>query len=337
MTEVSDEQAELRDLTPEPGRALDEQHFELTPDGRIAVTGWAVWDDTGSRRTDLVAIDCATGERSTLLSAPGFDFYDPHISPDGTSVLCTRETHQTYEAPADVTLLIVPLPGRGPAGAATQAGSTGTDGAAAAGRSSPEVLLAGLDRWPVSAAWAAEDRCVYFTADDHGRCPIFRTDRDTGAITKITTDDAAYSSLIPSPDGRFLYALRAAVDSPPAAVRIDLATPGAAAAAAGRAGRAAGTPRPADRDRDGGRRRGDPWLARAAGRCVGRRARASPAVGPRRPAGQLEFMVVAVEPVADGGPRLRGAAARPGAVHRVRPRLHRPRSRRSGAAGRIPT
>jgi dipeptidyl aminopeptidase/acylaminoacyl peptidase len=142
-------------------------------------------------------------------------------------VLCTRETHETYEAPGDVTLLIVPLAGSGPAGAADPAGTAGGDGAAAAGRAGAEVLLAGLDRWPVSAAWAAENRCVYFTADDQGRCPVFRADRDTGAITKITTDDAAYSSLIPSPDGRFLYALRAAVDSPPAAVRIDLATPGA--------------------------------------------------------------------------------------------------------------
>ena len=227
LADAGDDQAEPRDLTPEPGRALDEQHFELTPDGRLAVTGWAVWDDAGNRRVALVAIDCATGERSTLLSAPGFDFRDPRISPDGQSVLCTRETHETYDAPGDVTLLIVPLAGSGPAGAADPAGDAGSDGAAATGGAGPEVLLAGLDRWPVSAAWAAENRCVYFTADDRGRCPVFRADRDTGAITKITTDDAAYSSLIPSPDGRFLYALRAAVDSPPAAVRIDLVTPGA--------------------------------------------------------------------------------------------------------------
>ncbi|MDX6389487.1 MAG: hypothetical protein QOJ73_550, partial [Streptosporangiaceae bacterium] len=33
LAEVGDDQAEPQDLTPEPGRALDEQHFELTPDG----------------------------------------------------------------------------------------------------------------------------------------------------------------------------------------------------------------------------------------------------------------------------------------------------------------
>jgi dipeptidyl aminopeptidase/acylaminoacyl peptidase len=205
-----------RDLTPEPGRALDEQHFELTPDGRLAVTGWAVWDDVGNMRGDVVVIDGATGERTALLSAPGFDFRDPHISPDGDWVLCTRETHETYADPGDVTLVIAPL-----------AGSKQPGRAAVAGHAAGRDLLAGFDRWPVTAAWAADNRCVYFTADDGGRCPIFRADIAAGDITKITTDDGAYSSLNPSPDGRFLYALRAAVDSPPAAVRVDLAAPGA--------------------------------------------------------------------------------------------------------------
>ncbi len=206
---------EPRDLTSEPGRALDEQHFELTPDGRLAVTGWTVWDDTGSRRHELAVIDCTTGERGTLLSAPGFDFLAPRISPDGRSVLCIRETHETYQRPGDVTLVIAPLP-KCAAGDATDS----------AGRAVKD-LLAGFDRWPVSAAWAVEDRCIYFAADDGGRCPIFRADTSTGAVTKITTDDGAYSSLSPSPDGRYLYALRAAVNSPPAAVRIDLAAPAA--------------------------------------------------------------------------------------------------------------
>jgi dipeptidyl aminopeptidase/acylaminoacyl peptidase len=210
----ADARPEPRDLTPEPGRALDEEHFELTPDGRLAVTGWAVWDDAGSRRHDLVVIDCATGERAALLSAPGFDFHSPRISPDGRSVLCIREMHETREHPGDVTLVVAALPK-----------SAAGDGAAAAGRPAAEDLLPGFDRWPVTAAWGADSRWVYFAADDGGRCPIFRAGTGRAAVTKITTDDAAYSSLIPSPDGRFLYALRAAVNSPPAAVRIDLAAP----------------------------------------------------------------------------------------------------------------
>src|SRR5689334_1037718 len=34
----------LRDLTPEPGRALDDVSFELTPDGASVITGWWQWD-----------------------------------------------------------------------------------------------------------------------------------------------------------------------------------------------------------------------------------------------------------------------------------------------------
>ncbi len=227
-----------RDLTPEPGRALDEQHFELTPDGRFAVTGWAVWDDAGNSHDDLVVIDCATGERSTLLSAPGFDFGDPHISPDGRSVLCTRETHETYASTVDITLVVVPLGdadqaggagagGEGSAGGAGAGGEGAGRAAGSAGGAGVKELLSGLDRWPVTSAWAADGRSVYFAADDRGRCPVFRVDTGSGHITKLTTDNAAYSSLSPSPDGRYLYALRAAVDSPPAAVRVDLGAPGA--------------------------------------------------------------------------------------------------------------
>ena len=87
-------------------------------------------------------------------------------------------------------------------------------------------MLAGLDRRPLEAAWAPDSASVYFTADDHGRRPIFRADLATGEVTRVTTDNGAYDNLCPAPDGRTLYALRAAIDEPPAPVRIDLAAPG---------------------------------------------------------------------------------------------------------------
>jgi dipeptidyl aminopeptidase/acylaminoacyl peptidase len=52
---------------------------------------------------------------------------------------------------------------------------------------------------------------------------VFRVDVQTAEITQVTGDDGAYTDLNPAPDGRYLYALRSAVDSPPAPVRIDLA------------------------------------------------------------------------------------------------------------------
>jgi len=201
---------EPRDLTAKPGRALDERHFELTPDGRHAVTGWSVYDGSGQRREEVAVIDTRTGERRTLLSADDADFRTPRISPDGTSVLAIRELHETYDRPADITLVVTALDG------------------SADGSAGPAELLGGLDRWPVEAAWAPDCSCVYFTADDRGRCPVFRVDLASGGITRLVADSGAYSQLCPAPDGRFLYALRAAVDSPPAAVRLDVTEPGSA-------------------------------------------------------------------------------------------------------------
>jgi dipeptidyl aminopeptidase/acylaminoacyl peptidase len=200
---------ETRDLTPDPGRALDEQTFEVAPDGSLVVTGWSVLDDTGSVTDEVHVIDAATGKRRVLLAAPGFDFNGPRISPDGRLVACRRESHDTYDTPRDVTLVIAELGGTEP-----DDSPPGTD------------LLGGLDRQPVEAAWAPDSASVYFTADDQGRRPVFRVDRATGEITRLTTDNGAYDNLCPAPDGRYLYALRSAVDEPPTPVRLDVTAGG---------------------------------------------------------------------------------------------------------------
>ena len=192
-----------RDLTPQPGRALDEQSADLAPDGSAAVTGWVVWDSPGHMREELAVIDTATGGRRVLLATPDRDFAEPHISPDGRLVVCTAVTHDSYDRPGEATLLVVPL-----------AGGEAID------------LMAGMDRRPSEAAWAADSAAVYFTADDRGRCPVFRGGLAGEPVTQVTTDNAAYSNLCLSPDGRYLYALRSAVDSPPAPVRLDLSLAG---------------------------------------------------------------------------------------------------------------
>ena len=191
------------ELTPDPGRALDENSFEVTPDGSRVVTGWSVWDEAGNQTDQIDVIDTATGRRRTLLSAPGFDFEAPRISPDGRLVAATRSAHHSYEAPGDVTLVVAPL-----------------DGEAA-----PRDLLDGFDRRPQEIAWAPDSGAVYFTADDRGRRPVYRGDLESGEVTRLT-GEGAYESLCPAPDGRFLYALRSAVDEPPTPVRIDVTAPG---------------------------------------------------------------------------------------------------------------
>jgi dipeptidyl aminopeptidase/acylaminoacyl peptidase len=196
--------AGLRDLTPEPGRALDGQAFELTPDGTSLVTGWWQWEPAGESHSELVMIDVATGKRRVLLSVPEFDFSSPRVSPDGRFITCQRETHTTTERPPDLTLVMLDIDGSG------ASGDSGRD------------LLPGWDRWPQEPAWSHDSLSLYFAADDGGRRPVFRVDVGTGEVTRVTGDDGAYTQLNVAPDGRYLYALRATVATPPTPVRIDL-------------------------------------------------------------------------------------------------------------------
>jgi dipeptidyl aminopeptidase/acylaminoacyl peptidase len=196
---------EPRDLTPDPGRALDEQAFDISPGGELVATGWSVWDETGNRTVEVHVIDTRTGVRRPLLAAPGADFEDPRISPDGRLVACLRATHDSYDAPGDVTLVVAAL-----------------DDSTAADSTPYTDLLHGMDRRPLEVAWAPDSGSVYFTADDQGRRPVFRADLATGEIARLTADDGAYDNLCPAPDGRLLYALRSAVDEPPAPVRLDI-------------------------------------------------------------------------------------------------------------------
>ncbi len=203
------EHAGLRDLTPEPGRALDEQSFALAPDGASVVTGWWQWHPAGQSYSELVLIDVASGKRRVLLSAPDYIFSGPRVSPDGRCIVCQRETQITAERPVEVTLVALDVNG------------LDVNGAGAAGEAGRD-LLPGLDRWPEEPVWAPDSRALYFAADDGGRRPVFRLEVETGGLTRVTGGDGAYTDLHPSPDGRYLYALRTTVDAPPAPVRIDL-------------------------------------------------------------------------------------------------------------------
>jgi len=228
--------AGLRDLTPGPGRALDNQPFELTPDGTGVITGWWHWDPAGESHSELALIDVASGKRRVLLSAPDCDFGGPRVSPDGRFVACLRERHATAAEPVDRALVLAdldgpgapgePRPGEpgpgepGPGGSGPGEPGPGEPRRAGQGRD----LLPGLDRWPQEAAWSHDSAALYFAADDAGRRPVFRVEVATGEVTRVTGDDGAYTDLSPGPDGRYLYALRSAVDAPPAPVRIDLTT-----------------------------------------------------------------------------------------------------------------
>lgn len=196
----------LRDVTPGAGRALDEQHASLTPDGTALVTGWERRRARGDVRTGLVVVDLTTGQRRTLVADEGYDATGPVVSPDGRWVAFRRETVASPDAAPRVDLALVPLAG-----------------------GQVRSLTSGWDRWPEDPVWLPGSDGVLVVADDDGRRPVFRVGLD-GAVTRVTSDDAAFGNVQVAPDGSAAYALRSSYAAPPHPVRIDLTAPAPVAA-----------------------------------------------------------------------------------------------------------
>jgi dipeptidyl aminopeptidase/acylaminoacyl peptidase len=185
------------DLTPEPGRALDEASFAVTPDGTTVITEWRIPDEPGFPRSQLVAIDTSNGSQRVLADEPYVFYGSPAVSRDGASVVCVRVVDSTYDTPPTHGLWLIDL-------------------ASGEGRE----LLADPDSWPGQPQFSADGSAVFFTADEQGHRPIFRIALDTGAVTRVTAD-GHYTNVCVHPDGATLFALRDAVDSPPRPVRLD--------------------------------------------------------------------------------------------------------------------
>ena len=192
---------EPQDVTPQAGHALVEQSAALTPDGSTAITGWWVTAEGAAQRSELAAIDLATGRRRTLLAREGTDFVAPVVAPDGRVIICTAQVQGTIDQEPYTRLWLVPLD-----------------------QTPPRELLPGLDLWPEHPAWSPDSARIYFSADQNGRGPVFVHDVPAGSVEQLTHDDASYTDLAVSPDGSTVYALRSGVDAPPGPVRIDAST-----------------------------------------------------------------------------------------------------------------
>ncbi len=187
---------DLRDLTPTPGRGLDEAELDVSSDGRLVVTTWQV-PDVGGRRLTLQVIDVATGDRRPLFDEPDAEAFGPAVSPDGRRVAAVVETLSTVERPPTFHLVVIDLATGGRTDLPSPGGAP-----------------------PSTPTWTPDGTAVVVTADERGREPVFRIDVATGATTRLTADDAAYADVCASPDGTALYAVRSAIDSAPAVVRL---------------------------------------------------------------------------------------------------------------------
>ncbi|GAA1464569.1 S9 family peptidase [Microbacterium thalassium] len=184
------------DLTPQPGRSVDNAEAALTPDGRTLIAAITQPEERGGRSV-LVAIDTATGERTTLFDEPGFDIGSPVISHDGTVLAFGRAARSTPAGPSDEEVWVSALDGAG------------------ARRIAPA-----WDRWATSLAFAADDTALIATADQDGRGPVFRLPLDGGEPEQLTHDDFTYTHVGVDRAGGGYVALRSSYIAPPHPVRI---------------------------------------------------------------------------------------------------------------------
>ncbi|TJY70117.1 S9 family peptidase [Arthrobacter sp. CAU 1506] len=191
----------LRSITDWAGSALMETGAELSPDGATLVVNVRQPMPRGDARSVLAAVDTGTGERRILLDSADTDYSPGPVSPDNSTVVVVCETVSGPQTVPSVSLGLLPLAG---------------------GELRP--LAADWDRWPHPAAWLPDGSGLLVTADDGGRAPLFHIDAGTGSVRKVTHDDAAYSDVVVSPDGRFAYALRSSYLFPPEPVRIHLSS-----------------------------------------------------------------------------------------------------------------
>jgi len=184
----------VRDLTPTP-EARVREGLAVSPDGGTVAVGWKV-DDAPAASRPSIALISAAGER-TLVEEPDRGFVEPAFAPDGSRLACVREDLGDWDACPHRTIELVEL-------------ATGER----------RDLLPGTALWPSAPVFSPSGDTLFFVADEAGHAPVFKLDLGTGTLTRLTRS-GAYTAVVVSPDGGSVYALRSAVDAPPAPVRID--------------------------------------------------------------------------------------------------------------------
>ncbi|PEG37451.1 S9 family peptidase [Mycolicibacterium agri] len=191
-----DDTSRPNDLTPQPEAALRETDYDVSADGRFVVTSWQRPGRGAARRSVLVRIDLADGTHTVIADDPDADLWSPAIAPDGSAVAFLREGYSTPAQAPRISLGYLRF-GEQPRGLA------------------PE-----WDRWPASVTWSRSGDALIVTADDGGRCPVFRIGIGDGAVEALTADDYAYTDVTTAPGG-VIYALRSSYAATPHPVRID--------------------------------------------------------------------------------------------------------------------
>ncbi len=190
-----------------------EEGWHVSPDGRFALVAVRRPGPRGDQRHALARVDLGDGSVAMLLDEEGSDHLPGPVSPDANRAVVVHTRHSTPEEPPHPRMSVLDL-------------ATGT----------LAPLAPDWDAWPEPVSWSVDGSAVLALADLDGRRPVFRVDVDTGAVTRVTGDDAAYTELVPAPDGTTAYAVRSSYAFPPEVVLLDLAS-GEATVLRGPAGR----------------------------------------------------------------------------------------------------
>lgn len=188
---------EPTDLAPDARTELAEAEYSISADGATVATSWLRRGPRGHASSALAVIDVATRVRAVHDPGTGCEYAGPVIAPDGRSVAVARERTATFDTAVRTELAIVPVAG-----------------------GEPRIVELG-DLWPGEWVWSADSATLLVSGELHGRGGLVAVDPGTGTVVRRLACDAAYSSLQPAPDGSAVYALRSAVDSAPAPVRLD--------------------------------------------------------------------------------------------------------------------
>ena len=183
-----------RDLTPSPAGRVRER-LAISPDGGTIAVGWKVDDAPAASRTSIALLSGSAEQR--LVEEADRDLLEPAFAPDGGRLACVREDLGDWDTAPHRTIVLVDI-------------ATGEH----------RDLLPGTTLWPSAPVFSPTGDTLFFVADDAGRAPVFRLDLAAATLTRLT-GSGAYTDVVVSPDGHSVYALRSAVDAPPAPVRID--------------------------------------------------------------------------------------------------------------------
>ncbi|ATE53109.1 S9 family peptidase [Actinosynnema pretiosum] len=188
---------DLVDLTPVTERARFAS-VAISDDGRWVAHTESVEVDAAYGNHVRLRLTSADGTQDRVLAQDAGHSYDePAFLPDASAVIALRSLDSTADEPWENTLVRIDV-------------ATGevTD------------LLPGFDLSPEHPLVSPDGAVVFFTTFAVGHQVLWRVELATGDVVRMTTT-GAYQDVRVSRDGKALYALRNAVDSPARPVRLD--------------------------------------------------------------------------------------------------------------------